>query len=134
MAVIQLTIVQIRECVSKLIKNAKLKIPELPKETWGVEHHYVSELFEENGNQLIFAFKFNPARKEEKMKKMMMCCVVCSPAKGVEMERPIMYETVDDVMETIDSEDIVSKVISAFEALLKSVEEFDPEDKFDFDW
>lgn len=49
MAVVLLTIAQIRECVLKLVKSAKVKIPEFPKETWNIEHHYVSELFESGG-------------------------------------------------------------------------------------
>lgn len=135
MAVVLMTISQIRECALKLVKNAKVKIPEFPKETWGVEHHYVSELFEKDGEQFIFAFKCNPALKEEKMKNMMVCCVVCSPSKGVEMERPIMYEPVDRVIDTIDSKEIVNKCLKAFEDLLLDAEEYDPDDddRFDFD-
>lgn len=82
MAVVLLTIAQIRMCVLKLVKNAKVKIPEFPKETWNTEHHYVSELLEKDGEQFIFAFKCNPALKEEQMKKMMVSCVVCFSIKG----------------------------------------------------
>lgn len=135
MAVVLMTIAKIRENVLKLVKNAKVKIAEFPKETWSIEHHYVSELFEKDGEQIIFAFKCNPALKEEKMKKMMVCCVVCSPSKGVEMERPIMYEPVDTVIDTIDSEEIVNKCMKVFEDLLQDAEEYDPDDddRFDFD-
>ncbi len=133
MAMVSLTIVQIRECVKKLVKTSKVKIPEFPKETWGVEHHYVSELFEKGGEQFIFAFKCNPALKEEKMKKMMLSCVVCSPSKGLETERPIMYEDVDTVVSTIDSEEIINKCIKAFEDLLQDADDFDPDDRFDYD-
>jgi hypothetical protein len=133
MAVVSLTIVQIRECVKKLVESAKIKIPEFPKETWSVEHHYVSELFEKDGEQFIFAFKCNPALKEEKMKKMMLCCVVCSPSKGLETERPIMYEDVNTVLSTLESEEIINKCMMAFEDLLQDAEVFDPDDRFDFD-
>lgn len=135
MAVVLMTIAQVRECALKLVKNAKVKIPEFPKETWSIEHHYVSELFEKDGEQFIFAFKCNPALKEEKMKNMMVCCVVCFPSKGVEMERPIMYEPVDTIIDTIDSEEIVNKCLKAFEDLLLDAEEYDPDDddRFDFD-
>ena len=128
MAVLFLTIAQIRECVLKLVKSAKVKIPEFPKETWSIEHHYVSELFEKDGEQFIFAFKCNPALKEDKMKKMMVCCVACSPSKGVEMERPIMYEPVETVVDTIDSEEIVNKCLKTFEDLLREAEDYDPDD------
>lgn len=130
-----MTIAQVRECALKLVKNAKVKIPEFPKETWSIEHHYVSELFEKDGEQFIFAFKCNPALKEEKMKNMMVCCVVCFPSKGVEMERPIMYEPVDTIIDTIDSEEIVNKCLKAFEDLLLDAEEYAPDDddRFDFD-
>lgn len=130
-----MAIVQIRKCVLKLAGEAKIKVPNFPKETWSIEHHYVSELFEKDGEQFIFAFKCNPALKEEKMKKMMVCCVVCSPSKGVEMERPIMYESVDTVVSTIDSEEVVNKCMEAFEDLLQDAEDFDPDDddRFDFD-
>lgn len=135
MAVVEMAIVQIRKCVLKLAGEAKIKVPNFPKETWSIEHHYVSELFEKDGEQFIFAFKCNPALKEEKMKKMMVCCVVCSPSKGVEMERPIMYESVDTVVSTIDSEEVVNKCMEAFEDLLQDAEDFDPDDddRFDFD-
>ncbi len=133
MAVVSLTIVQIRECVKKLVESAKIKIPEFPKETWSVEHHYVSELFEKDGEQFIFAFKCNPALKEEKMKKMMLCCVVCSPSKCLETERPIMYEDVNTVLSTLESEEIINKCMMAFEDLLQDAEVFDPDDRFDFD-
>ena len=69
MAVVPLTIAQIKECINKLAKNAKEKIPTFPKETWNVEHHYVSELLEKDGEQYIIALKFNPALMNEKMKK-----------------------------------------------------------------
>ena len=128
MAEIILTIAQIRGCVQELAKKAKFKIPEFPMETWSVEHHYVSELFEKDGEQFIFAFKCNPALKKELMKKMMVCCVVCSPSKGVEMERPIMYEPVDVVVDIIDSEEIVNKCLKMFEDLLREVEFYDPDD------
>ncbi|MBR3079438.1 MAG: hypothetical protein IKH01_06430 [Prevotella sp.] len=135
MAIVVLTVAQIRECVVKLAQTAKTKIPDFPKETWNVEHHYVSEQFEKDGEQFIFAFKCNPALKNEQMKKMMLCCVVCSPSKGVEMERPIMYEEVNTVVDTIDSEEIISKCINTFKDLLEEAENFDPDDddRFDFD-
>lgn len=136
MAVVLLTIAQIRECVQKLVKSAKVKIPEFPKETWSIEHHYVSELFEKDGEQFIFAFKCNPALKEEQMKKMMVCCVVCSPSKGLEAELPLMYESVDTVLSTIDTEEIINKCMKKFENLLQHAEDFDPDDNFDsdYDW
>lgn len=132
MAVISLTIVQIKECVNKLVKNAKVKIPELPKETGNVEHHYVSELFEKDGEQYIFALKFNPALKNEQMKKMMVCCVICSPDKGVESEKPIMYEPVDTVVDIIDTEEVVDKCVKTFEKLLQETIDFDPREDDDF--
>ena len=136
MTTVSLTIVQISECVKRLVKNAKLKIPEFPKETWNVEHHYVSELFEKEGEQYVFAFKCNPALKNEDMKKMMVSCVVCSPSKGVEMERAIMYEPVDIVVDTIGSDENVNKTIKVFEDLLQETKDFDPDDdgRYDFDW
>ncbi len=136
MATITLTIAQIRECVKKLAESGKVKIPEFPKETWNVEHHYVSELFENDGEQFIFAFKCNPALKKDKMKKMMVSCVVCSPSKGVEMERPIMYEPIDAVVATIGSDEIINKCIKDFENLLQEAKDFDPDDdgRYDFDW
>ena len=65
----------------------------------------------------------------------MVCCVVCFPSKGVEMERPIMYEPVDTIIDTIDSEEIVNKCLKAFEDLLLDAEEYAPDDddRFDFD-
>lgn len=136
MATKSLTIVQIRECVEKLVKSAKVKIPKFPKDTWTVEHHYVSEPFEKDGEQFIFAFKCNPALKKELMKKMMVSCVVCSPSKGVEMERPIMYEPVDTVVDTIDCDEVVNKCTKVFEDLLQEAKDFDPDDdgRYDFDW
>lgn len=136
MATKSLTIVQIRECVEKLVKSTKVKIPEFPKDTWTVEHHYVSEPFEKDGEQFIFAFKCNPALKKEQMKKMMVSCVVCSPSKGVEMERPIMYEPVDTVVDTIDCDEVVNKCTKVFEDLLQEAKDFDPDDdgRYDFDW
>ena len=50
MAEVLLTIAQIKACVLKLVENAKVKIPEFPKETWNVEHHYVSELFKKKAS------------------------------------------------------------------------------------
>lgn len=132
MAVIPLTIAQIKDCVKNLVQNAKAKIPEYPKETWNVEHHYVSELFEKEGEQLIFAFKFNPALKKEQMKKMMIWCVVCSPSKGCEFEKPIMYEPVETMIEIIDTEEIVTQCVKAFEVLLQETEDFDPDERDDF--
>ena len=136
MTTVSLTIVQISECVKRLVKNAKLKIPEFPKETWNVEHHYVSKLFGKEGEQYVFAFKCNPALKNEDMKKMMVSCVVCSPSKGVEMERAIMYEPVDIVVDTIGSDENVNKIIKVFEDLLQETKDFDPDDdgRYDFDW
>ena len=132
MSVVPLTIAQIKECVNKLARKAKGEIPAFPKETWNVEHHYVSELFEKDGEQYIFALKFNPALKNEKMKKMMVCCVICSPSKGVESEKPIMYEPVDIVVDIIDTEDVVDKCIKAFEKLLQETIDFDPREGDDY--
>ncbi len=135
MAEVLLTIAQIKACVLKLVENAKVKIPEFPIETWNVEHYYVSELFEKEGEQYIFAFKCNPALKEEDMKKMMVCCVVCSPSKGVEMERAIMYEPVDIVVDTIGGDEMVNKTMKVFEELLQETKDFDPDDgRCDVDW
>lgn len=131
MAVVSLTIVQIRECVKKLVESAKIKIADFPKETWSIEHHYVSEHFEMNGEKFIFSFKCNPALKENEKKKLMVSCAICSPCKGVEIERPIMYEEVDIVVSTIDSEEIINKCIKLFEHLLQAAEDFDPDDRFD---
>ena len=89
-------------------------------------------LTEKEGDQLIFALKFNPALKKEQMKKMMIWCVVCSPSKGCEFEKPIMYEPVDTVIEIIDTEEIVNKCIKAFEVLLQETEDFDPDERNDF--
>ena len=136
MAEVLLTIAQIRMCVLKLVKSAKVKIPEFPKETWNIEHHYVSESFEKDGEQYIFAFKCNPALKKDDMKKMMVSCVVCSPSKGLEVELPLMYEGVDTVLSTIDTEETINKCLKKFENLLQHAEDFDPEDNFDsdYDW
>ena len=92
-------------------------------------------MFEKDGEQFIFAFKCNPALKEEQMKKMMVSCVVCSPSKGVEMERPIMYEPVEAVINALGSEEIVNKCLKTFEDLLHDAKDYDPDDddRFDFD-
>lgn len=132
MVAVPLTIAQIKECVNKLAKKAKRKIPTFPKETWNVEHHYVSELLEKDGEQYIFALKFNPALKNEQMKKMMVCCVICSPSKGVEMEKPIMYEPVETVVDIINTEEVANKCIKAFEKLLQETIDFDPREGDDF--
>lgn len=130
-----LSIVHIRKSVLKLIGNAKVKIPKFPKGTRNVKHYYISENFDNNGEQFIFSFKCYPALKEGEMKKMMVSCSVCSPNKGVEMEMPIMNEAVDTVIDTIDAEETVNKCIKIFEELLHDVEDFDPEDddRFNFD-
>lgn len=132
MVAVPLTIAQIKECVNKLAKKAKRKMPTFPKETWNVEHHYVSELLEKDGEQYIFALKFNPALKNEQMKKMMVCCVICSPSKGVEMEKPIMYEPVETVVDIINTEEVANKCIKAFEKLLQETIDFDPREGDDF--
>ncbi len=132
MVAVPLTIAQIKECVNKLAKKAKRKIPTFPKETWNVEHHYVSELLEKDGEQYIFALKFNPALKNEQMKKMMVCCVICSPSKGVEMEKPIMYEPVETVVDIINTEEVANKCIKAFEKLLQETIDFDSREGDDF--
>ena len=129
-----LTIARIKACVLKLVEKAKVKIPEFPKETSSIENHYVSEPFEKDGEQFIFAIKCNPAFKEEHMKKMLVCCVVCSPDKGLETEKSIMYEDVDTVISIIDSEEIINKCVKNFEVLLQNAEDYDPNDRYDFDW
>ena len=135
MAVVVMAIVQIRKCVLKLAGEAKIKVPDFPKETQNVENHCVSEKFELNGEKFIFSFKCCPALKKEEVKKMMISCAVCSPSKGVEMEIPVMYESVDTIVRTIDSEEIVNKSVKHFEELLHDVEDYDPDDddRFDFD-
>lgn len=135
MAVVVMAIVQIRKCVLKLTGEAKIKIPDFPKETQNVENHCVSERFEINGDKFIFSFKCCPALKKDEVKKMMISCAVCSPSKGVEMEIPVMYESVDTIVRTIDSEEIVNKSVKHFERLLHDVEDYDPDDddRFDFD-
>ena len=55
MAVVVMTIVQIRKCVLKLAREAKVKIPDFPKETQNVENHCISEKFEINGEKFIFS-------------------------------------------------------------------------------
>lgn len=115
MAVVSLTIKKIRDCVLRLIESTKAKIPELPKETWGVDHHYISEEFEQDGEQFIFALRCTPPLKKDEMKKMMLSCVVCFPANGIETERPIMYEYVDTLLATIDSEEIIAKITKDFD-------------------
>ena len=132
MGIIALTKLQIQECVKKLAQSAKAKISEFPKETWSIEHHYVSEHYERDGEELIFSLKCNPALKKEKMKNMMVCCVVCSPTKGCEFERPIMYEPVDTVIETINSEACITKMVKDFEVLFQEIEDFDPDEPDDF--
>ena len=130
-----MAIVQIRRCVLKLAGEAKIKVPDFPKETQNVENHCVSEKFEIHGEKFIFSFKCCPALKKEEVKKMMISCAVCSPSKGVEMEIPVMYESVDTIVRTIDSEEIVNKSVKHFEELLHDVEDYDPDDdeRFDFD-
>ena len=134
MTIVSLTIVRMRECVKKLSEGAKVKIPGFPLETWNVEYHYVSELFEKDGEQFILAFKCNPALKKDTTKKMMLRSVVCSPSKGVEMERPILYEPVDTIVANIGSDEIINKCIKEFEDLLQEIKDFDPEDDGRFDW
>ncbi len=68
MAVVVIAIVQIRKCVHKLAGEAKVKIPNFPKETQSVENHCVSERFEINGEKFIFSFKCCPALKKEEEK------------------------------------------------------------------
>ena len=135
MAVVVMAIVQIRKCVLKLAGEAKVKIPDFPKETQNVENHCISEKFEINGEKFIFSFKCCPALKKEEVKKMMVSCAICSPSKGVEIEMPVIYESVDTVVRTIDSEEIVNKSIKHFEILLQDVQDYDPDDddRFDFD-
>ncbi|MCH5176052.1 MAG: hypothetical protein J1F40_09205 [Prevotellaceae bacterium] len=58
------------------------------------------------------------------MKNMMICCVVCAPGNGIEMERPILYESVETVIEIIDSKYIVNKCIKTFQGLLQDIENF----------
>jgi len=118
-----LTVAQIRECVLKFVEKAKVKIPEFLEETWNAEYHYVSELFEKDGDQLIFAFKCNPALQKEEMKKMMVCCVVCSPNNGVEMEKPLMYESIETVVATIGGDEMVNESIKLFEGLLQEMKD-----------
>jgi hypothetical protein len=134
MAVVSLTIKKIRECVLRLIESTKAQIPELPKETWGIDHHYISEAFEQDGEQFIFALRCTPPLKKDEMKKMMLSCVVCFPANGIETERPIMYEYVDTLLATIDSEEIIAKITKDFEALIQDAKDFDPYERSDFDW
>ena len=135
MAVVVMTIVPIRKCVLKLAGEAKIKIPDFPKETQNVENHCVSEKFEINGEKYIFSFKCCPALKKEEEKKMMISCAVRSPSKGVTMEIPVMYESVETIVRTIDSEEIVNKSVKHFEGLLHDVQDYDPDDddRFDFD-
>lgn len=135
MAVVIMAIVQIRECVLKLAREGKVKIPNFPKETQIVENHCISEKIEINGEKFIFSFKCCPALKKEEVKKMMVSCAICSPSKGVEMEMPVMYESVDTVVRSIDSEEIINKSIKHFEVLLHDVQDYDPDDddRFDFD-
>lgn len=136
MAVVVMAIVQIRKCVLKLAGEATVKIPDFPKETQNVENHCISEKFEINGEKFIFSFKCCPALKKEEVKKMMVSCAICSPSKGVEMERAIMYEPVDIVVDTIGCDENVNKTIKVFEDLLQETKDFDPDDdgRYDFDW
>lgn len=135
MAVVVMAIVQIRKSVLKLVGEAKVKIPNFPKEIQSVENHCVSERFEIKGEKFIFSFKCSSALKKEEEKKMMVSCAVCSPSKGVEMEMPVMYESVDTVVRTIDSEEIINKSIKHFEVLLHDFQDYNPDDddRFDFD-
>lgn len=135
MAVVVMAIVQIRKCVLKLAGEAKVKIPDFPKETQSVENHCISEKFEINGEKFIFSFKCCPALKKDEVKKMMISCAVRSPGKGVTMEIPVMYESVDNIVRSIDSEEIINKSIKHFEILLHDVQDYDPDDddRFDFD-
>lgn len=135
MAVVLLAIVEIKRCVLQLTRKAKVKIPEFPKETRTMEHYYVSEQIQINGEQYIFSFKCDPPLREEEMKKMMVNCAVISPGKGMGMEMPILYESVDTIINTIDTKETVIKCIKFFEELIHDVEDFDPydDDKFDFD-
>ena len=135
MAVVVMAIVQIRECVHKLAGKAKIKIPDFPIETQNVENYSISEKFEINGEKFKFSFICCPALKKDEVKKMMVSCAVCSSCKGIEMEMPVMYESVDTVVRSIDSEEIVNKSIKYFEELLHDVQDYDPDydDRFDFD-
>ena len=66
MAVVVMTIVQIRKCVLKLAGEAKVKIPDFPKETQNVENHCVSEKFEINGEKCEangIAYYYYPVHK-----------------------------------------------------------------------
>lgn len=136
MALVSLTIAQIKEYVMKLVDKAKREIPKFPKKTAGVEHHCVSELFEKDGEQFIFAFDCTPPYEYggDKLNKMMVRCVVCSPSKGLETERPVMYEQIETVLDTIDSEELITNYTNVFSDLLKDAEDFDPYERSDFDF
>ena len=64
----------------------------------------------------------------------MVRCVVCSPSKGLETERPVMYEQIETVLDTIDSEELITNYTNVFSDLLKDAEDFDPYERSDFDF
>ena len=51
------------------------------------------------------------------------------------MERPIMYEPVEAVINALGSEEIVNKCLKTLEDLLHDAKDYDPDDddRFDFD-
>jgi len=128
MAIVSLTSARIRECVLKLVEKAKVKIPEFPIETSSTEYYYVSELFEEKGEQMVFAFKCEPALKGEEGKYMMLSCAICLPDKGVELEIPMMYEPANKIVERIDSEENINECSKTFVKLLHDAKNLDFDD------
>lgn len=136
MAVVSLTIAQIKECVMKLVDKAKVEMPKMPDKTGGLEQHYIAELFEKDGEQYIFAFHCTPPYEYggDGLNKMMVQCHICCPSKSLESDIPIMYETKETVIEALDSEDQIKMMINKFEFLLQKTEEFDPDERSDFDF
>lgn len=130
MNVLLMTIDEIREIAVKLAKKAKAEIPNVTKEYWGFETFYVTETLVREGE--LFTMELKCASDEDyKLShqdlvnyKIIVSCVVTMPLQTPYFHSiPLMYGSLEEVVDTIDSKEKITLSIMHFDKLLREVVE-----------
>lgn len=112
----------IKECIEKLVIEAKQEIPQLPIMTPDIEDFYVTEkYYDDNGEFYILALVLSPPTKEEysRCKNWMISSEVCFPSYSVASKRPLMYEPIENILMKIDSNEIKDTILTDLNEMIK---------------
>ena len=121
MACTSINILRYRKYAEELVLKAKKEIPQFPTCTLEIEYHYVSALYTIGGKQYILSLKCSPPLKDENTDKMLFSCAIIIPSLCCEVEMPIMLESVEEILNRLDTEETKNKLAQTFEELMYNI-------------